>query len=158
MSKDYWYGHSETDLARHSDRKEVLRPIGLFIHDGRSLSRTGRVAVNIPTFTMAVPTTTAASSHPSSPVKGSITQSLGPPKMQDYKDRYYSRFFTPQSEHLINYRESLRRAQVSAYKRIYHADLSYHSPSSLHRVEKTDLRRLFVPKTKHLKSLETTLK
>lgn len=40
MTHEYWYKYSEKDVSRSPLRKEVLKPVGLFICDGKVVSRT----------------------------------------------------------------------------------------------------------------------
>jgi hypothetical protein len=40
MCHEYWYKYSDKDVPRSPLRKEVLKPVGLFICDGKAVSRT----------------------------------------------------------------------------------------------------------------------
>lgn len=175
MSKEYWYGHyAEADLNRHKDRKEVLRPSGLFVLDGKSICRSDHghhqhdhAITDAQSMSLvAEQSKTSSSSVLRSPPKALRTAAasaaaIQPPSRSADTNRYYSRFPAPEAEVLGDYKDAVRAAQVRAFKHIYHDDRFLTSPAKNHNPTGSSPQRmmtadrLLLPSTKRTQVLES---
>lgn len=143
MSREYWYGHfAETNLNTHPERKDVLRPSGLFVFNGKSIARSNpdpsrcydiadsqSLVASQPV--VSSPNRLGRSTSPLAspkklPAPTSSSPLIKPPRIQDDNNRYYNRLETPTPEVIDDYQRVVREAQVNAYKHIYVDDSFLH--------------------------------
>ncbi|RYY89118.1 hypothetical protein EON63_01330 [archaeon] len=151
MSNEYWYGpYSRANLKTDPLRKEVLKPCGLFLVNGKPTLRSYKNALvgdvdmgDIHTSVYTTPpsptdththtntlthTSTHSQSHTTSPSKARIR---APRECDLNAARYYSRLITPIPEVVSAYQHTIRQSQIRTYKHIYHENVYTQQPADV---------------------------
>jgi len=177
MSHEYWYKYSEIDVSRSPLRKDVLRPTGAFIFNGKIVSRTNpqiSSSDNIPLSHDILPFVGSllhdqgsksmelsknASNNPYTRTSSSIVSfndqalSSASKTTRAYSpDKYYNRLSTPALELDEDHKVAERTVKVDRWKHLFHEDNFVHKSVAPGKCE-----RLWLPSHRKMKTLERIL-
>lgn len=122
LTNKYWYNHTETNVKTSPNRLPIMRPMGLFLIDGKPLPRAG----NDPGICRLLLEVDSKASE-----KGALTTPISiSPTLKYRPENHFNRMKTPRNEAEEFLEREERKHRVKQFKKIYFDDNYIRHPAN----------------------------